>query len=129
VAVVTGGTIRRGGVDRAVVTLGVVSLLGAAASRVTGTFGFVHMGHHGWLVAVVGGLLATAAGWLGWRWAVVLAGAGNVVLAVVQALLIGRSADPFGGDGSTVSFWLGLGVGLLATALTPRPAPRNAPQD
>ena len=27
----------------------------------------------------------------------------------------------FGGDGSTVAFWLALGIGLLAVGLTPRP--------
>ena len=44
-----------------------------------------------------------------------------LVAAVVQALMIGRGSDPFGGDGSTVALWLALGIGLLAVGLTPRP--------
>jgi hypothetical protein len=113
----------RSEVDRAAVVLGVVSLVGVPVSRAKGTFAFVHLGHHGYLVALVGGLLAVLGGWFALRPVVGVVGAGYVALAVTQAVLIGRQSDPFGGDGSTVSFWLGLGVGLLALAATPRAAP------
>ncbi len=106
--------------DRAAAVLGVVSLVGAAAGRLKGTFGFIHLGHHGYLVVLILGLLAAVAGWFGLRILVVVTGAAYFVAAVVQALLIGRHSDPFGGDGSTVAFWLGLGAGLLAVGLTPR---------
>jgi hypothetical protein len=110
----------RSDLDRAAVALGVVSLVGAIVGRPGGTFAFVHLGHHGYLVVLIGGLLAGVAGWFGLRILVLAAGAAYVVAAVVQALLIGRHSDPFGGDGSTVAFWLALGVGLLAVGLTPR---------
>jgi hypothetical protein len=106
--------------DRAVVMLGVVSLIGALVGRPGGTFAFVHLGHHGYLVVLVGGILAGVAGWLGLRPLVVGLGVAYLVAAVIQALLIGRRSDPFGGDGSTVAFWLALGVGLLTLGLTPR---------
>jgi hypothetical protein len=106
--------------DRAVVALGVVSLVGAVVGRPGGTFAFVHLGHHGYLVALIGGLLAGVAGWFGLRLLVLATGVAYLVAAVVQALLIGRHSDPFGGDGSTVAFWLALGVGLVAVGLTPR---------
>jgi hypothetical protein len=106
--------------DRAAVVLGIVSLVGAALGGLKGKFGFIHLGHHGYLVVLILGVLAAVAGWLGLRLLVLAVGAAFVVAAVVQALLIGRHGDPFGGDGSTVAFWLGLGVGLLALGLTPR---------
>jgi hypothetical protein len=113
-------TTPRSDLDRAAVVLGVVSLLGALVGRPGGTFAFIHLGHHGYLVALVGGLLAGVAGWFGLRPLVLVTGAGFLAAAVVQALLIGRHSDPFGGDGSTVAFWLALGIGLLALGLTPR---------
>src|SRR5262249_18724024 len=53
--------------DRAAVVLGFVSLVGAAVGRLEGTFGFVHLGRHGYLVALIGGVVAVVAGWLGQR--------------------------------------------------------------
>src|SRR5262249_39812578 len=73
-------------------------------------------------VAVVLGAVAAAGGWYGRRMLVAIAGIGYLLAAVAQAALIGRHGDPLGGDGSTVSFWLGLGVRLLALAATGRPA-------
>src|SRR6266511_4081849 len=64
--------------------------------------------------------VAAAGGWYGRRLLVAVAGAAYLLAAVAQAALIGRHGDVLGGDGSTVSFWLGLGVGLLAVGLAPR---------
>jgi hypothetical protein len=110
----------RSDLDRAAVVLGIVSLLGALVARPNGTFAFIHLGRNGYLVVLILGLLAAVAGWFGLPLLVTATGAAYLIAAVAQALLIGRHGDPIGGDGSTVAFWLGLGVGLLALGLTPR---------
>jgi hypothetical protein len=48
-------------------------------------------------------------------------GAGFLLAAAVQlALLAGGSGGFFGGNASTFSLWLGLGIGLIAIGLVPR---------
>lgn len=50
------------------------------------------------------------------------AGAGFVVAAAAQLAVWGGS-NPLGGDGSTVSLYAGIGIGLLALGLTQLPEP------
>jgi hypothetical protein len=107
-------------VDRAAFALGVASLASAVAGLVRGTFGFVHLGPGGFVVAVVLGAIAAAGGWCGRRALAAAAGMAYLLAAVAQAALIGRNGDVLRGDGSTVSFWLGLGVGLLTVGLAAR---------
>jgi len=107
-------------VDRAACGLGVASVLSAGVGKLSGTFQFVHFGTGGFVVALVVGAAAVIGGWFGQRLLVLACGAVFLLAAVVQAVLIGRSGDVFGGNGSTVSLWLGLGVGLVVLAAAPR---------
>jgi hypothetical protein len=77
----------------------------------------------GWSLAVLLALagLAIAAGVLRQRLLVVAAGGGFLLAALLQ-LIAWTGSNWLGGDGSTVSLFAGLGVGLLALGLTPLPA-------
>jgi hypothetical protein len=76
----------------------------------------------GWTVAValVLGALALAAGWTARPVLGVVAGAAFLAAAAVQLAVWAAGDDWLGGDGSTISLWLGLGVGLLLVCLAPR---------
>jgi hypothetical protein len=106
--------------DRVAVTLGTVSVLSAGFVVVRGDFQFVRIRGWGVTVAVVLGLLAVVAGWTARTGLVVAAGAGFLVAAAAQVVVWASEGTWLGGDGSTVSLWLGLGVGLLVTGLAPR---------
>lgn len=66
------------------------------------------------LVAILGAVMSRTA-------VVLLAAAGSLVAAVLQLLQFGRSPNWLGGNGSTFSFLLALGVGLLVAAQVPIP--------
>jgi hypothetical protein len=121
-AAVNQAAVDRTAVDRAAVALGVASVVSAGVGLLHGTFGFVHFGSGGFVVALVVGVVAAAGGWYGQRMLVLAAGAAFLLATVVQAALIGRPGNVLGGNGSTVSLWLGLGVGLLVLATAPRSA-------
>jgi hypothetical protein len=108
--------------DRAALVLGVVSIVSAVFVFVHGTFQLVQIGAAGLVVALVLGLLAVVAGWLDERTLMLAAGAGFVIAAAVQlVLLAGGSSGFLGGNPSTFSLWLGLGVGLIAVGLAAVP--------
>jgi hypothetical protein len=74
------------------------------------------------VVALVLGLLAVVAGLLEERALTLATGLAFLLAAVVQlALLVGRGSGLLGGNASTFSLWLGLGVGLVAIGMVPRP--------
>jgi hypothetical protein len=108
--------------DRAAVALGLVSILSGAFIFVHGTFQVVRIGAISLVVALVLGLLAMAAGWLAEATLMVATGIGFLLAAGVQiVLLAGGSGGFLGGNASTFSLWVGLGVGLIAVGLVPRP--------
>jgi hypothetical protein len=108
--------------DRAALVLGVVSIISAVFVFVHGTFQLVQIGAVGLVVAIVLGLLAVVAGWLDERALMFAAGAGFLMAAAVQlVLLAGGSSGFLGGNPSTFSLWLGLGVGLIAVGLAAVP--------
>jgi len=74
-----------------------------------------------WAVLLVLGVLAVAGGRLGRRGLVAAAGAGFGLAAVVQLVQLGRGTNWLHGDGSTMSLFLGFGIGLLVLGLTPIP--------
>jgi hypothetical protein len=117
---------RRTGLDRAAMWLGVASLASAVFAAISGTFDFVQVRGWGIAVAVVLGGLALVAGWVARPALAALAGAGFLAAAVVQVVLWAAGGNFLRGDGSTVSLWLGLGVGLLVTGLADRIWPDEA---
>lgn len=66
------------------------------------------------IALVVLGALAVLGGLARRGVVVVVAGAGFLIASVVQLVQLGRETNWFGGDGSTASLFLGLGVGMLA---------------
>jgi hypothetical protein len=112
----------RDALDRAVLMLGVVSVVSAVFVLVHGNFQLVQIRAAGLVVALVLGLLTVVAGWLDEPTLMLAAGAGFLLAAAVQlALLAGGSSGLLGGNASTFSLWLGLGVGLIAVGMVPRP--------
>lgn len=108
--------------DRAALVLGVVSIVSAAFVFVHGTFQLVQIGAVGLVVAIVLGLLAVVAGWLDERTLMFAAGAGFLIAAAVQLVLLAGGTSGFlGGNPSTFSLWLALGVGLIAVGIAAVP--------
>ena len=110
--------------DRAALVLGVVSIASALFVFTSGELEVVRVQVAGVVVALVLGLLAIAAGWLESRTLIFAAGVGFLVTAGVQLGLLARGSGGFlGGNASTFSLWLGLGFGLIAIGMVPRPEP------
>jgi hypothetical protein len=81
-----------------------------------------------WLRALVLGLLAVLGGWLNERILMLAAGTGFLLAAAVQlVLLAGGNGGFLGGNASTFSLWLGLGVGLITLGAVPEPDAYEAP--
>jgi hypothetical protein len=109
-------------VDRAALVLGVVSIVSAVFVFVDGTFQLVQIRAAGLVVALVLGLLAVVAGLLEERALMLAAGVAFLLAAAFQlTLLAGGSSGFLGGNASTFSLWLGLGVGLIAIGMVPGP--------
>jgi hypothetical protein len=114
--------------DRAALVLGLVSIVSGVFVFVDGTFQLVQIGAVGLVVALVLGLLAVVAGCLDERTLMLAAGAGFLLAAAVQlALLAGGSSGFVGGNASTFSLWLGLGVGLIAIGVVRGPETADEP--
>jgi thiosulfate dehydrogenase [quinone] large subunit len=110
----------RDAVDRAALLLGVVSIGSASFVFVEGNFQLVQIRAAGLVVALVLGLLAVVAGLLKERALVLATGVAFLLAAAVQLWLLARgSSGLLGGNASTFSLWLGLGVGLIALGMVP----------
>jgi hypothetical protein len=108
--------------DRAALVLGLVSIASAVFVFASGELEIVRVQVAGVVVASVLGLLAIAAGWLESSALAFAAGVLFLLAGVVQlVLLAGGSGSFLGGNSSTFSLWLGLGVGLIAIGMVPRP--------
>jgi hypothetical protein len=114
----------RDALDRAALVLGVVSMVSALFVFVHGNYQLVQIRAAGLVVALVLGLLAVVAGLLEERALTLATGVAFLLAAVVQlGLLVGSGSGLLGGNASTFSLWLGLGVGLVAIGMVPRPEP------
>jgi hypothetical protein len=108
--------------DRAALVLGLVSMVSAVFVFANGEYEIVRVQVAGVVVALVLGLLAISAGWFESSELMLAAGVGFLIAAVVQLVLLAGGGGGFlGGNASTFSLWLGLGVGLIAIGLVPRP--------
>lgn len=72
------------------------------------------------IVLPVLGLVAIAGGLLRKNEVILAAGAGLVAASFLQLVQAGRDTNWLGGNGSTLSFMGGLGLGLLAAAVSTR---------
>src|SRR4029453_7752530 len=105
----------------AAIVLGAVSIMSAGFMFMHGTFQLVQIGAIGLVVSLVLGLLAIAAGLLAERTFILAGGAGFLLAAGAQlVMLYGGSSGFLGGNASTISLWLALGVGLIALGMVPR---------
>jgi len=108
--------------DRAALVLGLVSIVSAVFVFIHGNFQLVQIRAAGLVVALVLGLLAVVASLLEERALVLAAGAAFLLAAAVQLSMLAHGSSGFlGGNASTFSLWLGLGVGLIAVGMVPRP--------
>jgi hypothetical protein len=110
--------------------LGVIALINAAGQPL-----FADRGEQLWklfamnpaaaLLTVGFGLLTLVGAASGKRGPVIIGGAVFTVAAGLTLVAVGRSFNVLGGRASTLSFWLALGVGLLACALSPEGEPEE----
>lgn len=119
---------------RAVLALGVLTVVGGLAGLVVSSgqafteprgarvWELMHLNPLGSWVSIGLGALTLLAGWLRSAAVALLAAAG--ALAAVLAVTFGanQTTNPLGGTASTVGFFLGPGVGLLALVLAERAA-------
>jgi hypothetical protein len=107
--------------DRAAAALGSAGVLAVVFWPLSGDpWEFTKIGPVAAAVTVILGGVAVAAGRLGRPELGLVAGAGYLLAALLQVAQAGRDANWVGGDGSTSSYFLGLGVGLLAIATVRR---------
>lgn len=109
--------------DGAVTAIGVTSLVSLVFIADLGDFRFIVITNGAIVVCAALGLLAIMGGLRGGsagRTLAMTAGLGFVVAAVLQVILVASGQDWLGGNLTTTSFWLGLGVGLLAVSFADR---------
>ena len=110
----------RDSLDRAALVLGVVSIVSAVFVFVHGTFQLVQIGAAG--LSSLSGAARGGCRLVDERTLMLAAGAGFLIAAAVQlALLAGGGSGFLGGNPSTFSLWLGLGVGLVVVGLAAVP--------
>lgn len=85
------------------------------------------MNTFGGLVTIAGGLVAAAAAVRRSKAIAAIAGLVFLGMAALTVIGNGQSYNLFGGRGSSASFWLMLGVGLTALAISPEAAGVRGP--
>jgi peptidoglycan/LPS O-acetylase OafA/YrhL len=113
--------------DRAATALGAVSWASLAVAQLSDRYAVLPLESWSVAVAVVLGLAAVAAGLTRRRWAASATGVAFVVAAIVQVAVWTAGDSWLGGNGSTASVWLGLGVGLIAVGSADRLWPVATP--
>jgi len=86
---------------------------------------FMHLNSLGAITSVALGVVALAGAAAGRRVVVLLASSGWLAAGVLTVLQAGREPNWLGGTAATLSFFLGVGAGLLALAMAPDAAGTN----
>ena len=109
---------------RAVLALGVVAVASPVFALATSSNNnFVLVRGLGLVILPLLGLLAVLGVVASRDPIVLLAGAGFLLAGVLQLAQVGRSPNWLGGDGSTFSLLLALGIGMIVAVRTPVPPP------
>ncbi|TFD76064.1 Rv1678 family membrane protein [Cryobacterium fucosi] len=114
---------------RATLVLGVVAVASCLFALTAGlgeTFNLIHVRGAGIAVLVVLGGLAIIAGARAVPVLGLAAGAGLIACAVLQLAQLGQPLNLLSGDGSTMSLFGGLGIGLAAVWLVGRASARTS---
>jgi hypothetical protein len=106
-------------INRATIVIGSTSALSSLFFFVRGTFQFIWLPAAGAVIALLLGLLACLAGWLGNR-VLTLAVGGAFLLADIALLALLVRHGFLIGNGSAFSLWLGLGAGLVTLGIADR---------
>ena len=107
--------------DRAADALGIAGVVAVVFWPLTGDpWELVKIDTAAAIVTVLLGVAAVVGARRGLPTLAFAAGAGYLLAALLQLAQAGRASNWLGGNGSTVSYFLGLGVGLLAVATTRR---------
>jgi len=115
--------------DRAAVALGTAGVLLVLMTPLGGDpWELVQVGVGAAVVTALLGALAVVGGRTARVPLVLAAGGGYLAAALLQLSQFGRDTNWLGGNGSTVSYFLGLGAGLLAVALARRAEPDHEPK-
>jgi len=81
----------------------------------------VHMNMFGAILTLIGGTMGAVAARRHSRGLVLATGGLFMIVALATLVTIGSAANFTGGRGDTFAFWLAMGIGPLALALTPDP--------
>jgi hypothetical protein len=119
---------------RAVLALGAIAVLGGIAGlwassgqaftepRGARVWELMHLNPLGSWVSIALGTLTLLAGWLRSAVVALIAAVGLLVCVLAVTFGANQATNPLGGTASTVGFYLGPGVGLLALVLAERAA-------
>lgn len=89
----------------------------------------VSMSRLGALITIVGGLIAIGSVRTSKKGPAALAGLLFMTAAGFTLVAVGRSFNWLAGRASTLSFWMMLGIGLLALTLSPEPGEMAPPRE
>jgi hypothetical protein len=113
---------------RATIALGSAAIVSCGFALTAGlgaVLDFVHLGAGAVVVLAVLGALAVASGLSRIRILGLIAGIGFLLSAILQLVQLGQTVNLLGGDGSTMSLFGGLGIGLASIWLAARAADRH----